>query len=552
MLLPINLTGQSYTSRSKPLSAQVCRNFYPEPQNDAAAFSKFALMPFPGYSLFSSTIPNITALTYSTSLDLSSQITAANTGEGMKFGDSGSKLYILVGGAQDSVFQYNLSTAYDISTASYASKSFSVNTQDSDPQGLAFNDDGTKMYMAGNFNDAIYQYTLSTAWDVSTASYDSVSLDISSQALIAEGIAWGDSGLKLYVVNNLSGNKTIYQYTVTTAYDLSTASYASKSLDVSTESSNPKSMAFFNNGASFLLAHGAPSPSANIFEYSLSTAWDISTASYTGTSFTLTEDTPIGLQVTSTKFWIHGYANRHVYEYTTTQTSTTNRGLFEHQGTMYIVYGTNLYSVDSAGTQTSLGTILGSGQCIFAGIDTNVVICSETHAYVWDGSTVTEITDVDLETPTGCAYLNDQIIFDGNNGRFCTSDVGDATSINSLNYATAESNADNLLRPYVMGQVLYLMGDRTIEQWWNSGSGNPPFDRIEGGIIQVGLRAAYSVADNGDAMYFLGDDLRVWAVSGSTKKIISKTAISNAIEGYTTTTDAIGTYFTFQGQGFYL
>jgi hypothetical protein len=59
------------------------------------------------------------------------------------------------------------------------------------------------------------------------------------------------------------------------------------------------------------------------------------------------------------------------------------------------------------------------------------------------------------------------------------------------------------------------------------------------------------VADNGDAMYFLGHDLRVWAVSGTSKKIISTIAISNAIEGYTTVSDAAGTYFTFQGQGFY-
>ena len=40
------------------------------------------------------------------------------------------------------------------------------------------------MYVVGSSLDTVYQYALSTAWDVSTASYDSVSLSVSSQDIL--------------------------------------------------------------------------------------------------------------------------------------------------------------------------------------------------------------------------------------------------------------------------------------------------------------------------------------------------------------------------------
>ena len=48
----------------------------------------------------------------------------------------------------------------DLSTASYDSVSFSVNAQDTNPYGIAFNNDGSKMYMVGDANDSVYQYTV--------------------------------------------------------------------------------------------------------------------------------------------------------------------------------------------------------------------------------------------------------------------------------------------------------------------------------------------------------------------------------------------------------
>jgi hypothetical protein len=73
----------------------------------------------------------------------------------------------------DAVYEYNLSTGFDISAAVY-SQSFSVAAQDTAPTALAFNNDGTKMFVLGSTGDDVNEYTLSTGFDVSTASLRSL------------------------------------------------------------------------------------------------------------------------------------------------------------------------------------------------------------------------------------------------------------------------------------------------------------------------------------------------------------------------------------------
>jgi len=145
------------------------------------------------------------------------------------------------------------------------------------------------------------------------------------------------------------------------------------------------------------------------------------------------------------------------------------------------------------------------------------------------------------------------MIYDGDNGRFATSDAGDATSINGLNYAAAESNADDLLRVYRFNQLLLNFGAKTMEPWYNSGAGNPPYDRIEGGILSVGISAIYSVSNNDNFVYWLGDDRQVYRTTGQDRgQAVTTTALAHEIAGYSTVSDAVGNAFTFDGQNFYM
>jgi len=119
-------------------------------------------------------------------------------------------MYIL-GDSTNSVYQYTLSTAFDLSTASYDSVSFSVSGQEAIPYGIAFNTDGTKMYIVGDNTNSVYQYSLSTGFDLSTASYDSVSFSVSGQESTPTGIAFNTDGTKMYMLGSI--NDSVYQYT---------------------------------------------------------------------------------------------------------------------------------------------------------------------------------------------------------------------------------------------------------------------------------------------------------------------------------------------------
>jgi len=164
----------------------------------------------------------------------------------------------------------------DFSTATYNSVSFSTSAQNAGMLGLAFSTDGTKMYTSGTSgSEVVYQYTLTTAWDLSTASYASKSFDVSTQVTTAYDVDFSNDGTGMYVMDN--GTDTIYQYTLSTAWDVSTASYASKSFSVASQDSNPTGFTF-NNDGSKLYVSGLGSN--NTFQYDLSTAYDISTASY--------------------------------------------------------------------------------------------------------------------------------------------------------------------------------------------------------------------------------------------------------------------------------
>jgi DNA-binding beta-propeller fold protein YncE len=214
---------------------------------------------------------------------------------GIAFNSDGTKLYV----ASAAIWQYSLSSAYDISNPTYENKTFSFSSQDGAPSGIQFNNDGTKLYMSGASNHKVFQYSLSSAYDVSTASYDSKSLSSSSvlygftfnnngtkiylartNATITEhslstaydvstagsgtvfnlqsgtsaaGIAFNSDGTKLFVVDNDTGYG-VYQYNLSTAYDISTASYASLSLSTQSENTNPRQIVFNNNGSKLFVA----------------------------------------------------------------------------------------------------------------------------------------------------------------------------------------------------------------------------------------------------------------------------------------------------------
>ena len=201
------------------------------------------------------------------------------TAEAVAFSSDGGKMYIL-GWVTDTVYQYSLSVAWDISTASYDNVSFSVNTQESAPVAMYFKPDGTKMYISGQ-NGRIFQYSLSIAWDMSTASYDSINYNTyPGQTIYPYGIHFKLDGSKMYIMGNdyMNGYKgAIYQYSLSTPWDVNTASYE-KSFDISSQGSGDWYYDIDSNSDGNLFH--VVDDNGYVYQYSLSIAWDVGTAVY--------------------------------------------------------------------------------------------------------------------------------------------------------------------------------------------------------------------------------------------------------------------------------
>ena len=243
---------------------------------------------------------------------VSFDVTQDSTITGMCFNGDGTKMYVC-GEGTDTVYQYSLSSAYDLSTASYDSVSLSVASQQGAPRSVVFNNDGSALYIVGTSAAAVHQYTLTTPYDLSTGSYASKTVSVSTQELYPCGVIFNNDGASMYVVG--SQNDTVYQYTLSTPFDVSTASYASKSMSVNSEQTSPTGLAFNSDGTKIFVI-GETTPKIN--QYTLSSAYDISTGSYDSVSYTYSEGTvprDIVWGNSGNKFYIPDSGPDDIYQY---------------------------------------------------------------------------------------------------------------------------------------------------------------------------------------------------------------------------------------------
>ena len=96
----------------------------------------------------------------------------------------------IVGSIGDDVNEYTLSVAFDVASASFVD-SFSVASQETKPSDIAFSKSGMKMFIVGYKGNDVNEYTLSTAWDVSTASFVDL-FSVASEDVSPSGIAFGN------------------------------------------------------------------------------------------------------------------------------------------------------------------------------------------------------------------------------------------------------------------------------------------------------------------------------------------------------------------------
>ena len=181
--------------------------------------------------------------------------------QGFKFSNDGTKLWVIYGKfyTYGRIYQYNLPNPYDISDISDQSfidheigdqTNNALNVTDSKVRSawdIGVSNDGTKFYILDNFTLKIYQYTSTQSNDINGLPTDSgrlklwaslydAFLDFSGVANASEckHLVFNNTGSKLYISNK----QNIYEYSMTTNFDISTATLTNTFSNITVSQNN--------------------------------------------------------------------------------------------------------------------------------------------------------------------------------------------------------------------------------------------------------------------------------------------------------------------------
>lgn len=229
-----------------------------------------------------------------------------------------------------------------------------------------------------------------------------------------------------------------------------------------------------------------------------------------------------------------------------------DRGWHEMAGVLYVAQGTALYRVEAGGGLTSLGSVPGNDRAIFADDGTNLYFVANGALYKYNGTSISTVSQSVIGSPSWVAYINKQFILGGDGQTYAVSNVGDGNTWNALNVQDAEVSPDDLIRGYVFTQLVYMLGAKSTEPHYNSGVGNPPFDRQDTALVNVGIAGKHAVTNTDSFMYFLGDDRKFYQVIGASSRPIPSANVSDDVDAFSVVSDCIASSVTVHGQNFVL
>lgn len=200
-------------------------------------------------------------------------------------------------------------------------------------------------------------------------------------------------------------------------------------------------------------------------------------------------------------------------------------------GRAFVVSATQLYEIFEDNTQTLRGTLTSDvGAVTMDENVTQLAICDGEKIYIFNYGTNTFSTPSLAASPAlTVTELDGYFIYNTDNGQFYISALADGTSWSALDFATAESSPDGLVRVLKANGQLWLQGSVTTEPWYNSGDLEFPFERVPGAKMQVGVASAYASLEIDNTIIFLGRTKEgqgiVYRASGYVPKRISTFAI---------------------------
>lgn len=218
------------------------------------------------------------------------------------------------------------------------------------------------------------------------------------------------------------------------------------------------------------------------------------------------------------------------------------RGCLEMNGIAYFVSGNKFYSIDDTGAGTLLGVgITGSGMVSLDGNGFEIVIVNGVfgYSYLVSDGTFVQISDADFEPANTVTVINNIFAFDqlGTN-KFTISNLLDGRTYDA-DFASAESNPDFVKVVKNRNGVLLVFGAKTIEPWDHTGGTDFPFLRFKSNTADRGIAGPLALVLENQSVYFLGEDIVFYILSGMSITRISTHALEREWRAYGTTSDAI-------------
>jgi hypothetical protein len=195
-------------------------------------------------------------------------------------------------------------------------------------------------------------------------------------------------------------------------------------------------------------------------------------------------------------------------------------------------------TVSIGGTSGTARSSSGSfSETIIAGSSGTITFTGSGFTGTLDNVTVTpssfeQVTDADLPSPClSVDFIGGYfVVVKGATGQFFISALYNGFAWDALDFATAESEPDNLVTAINGLDQLILAGEDSTEIWTNTGAADFPFQKISGAKIEKGCAAGDTFKSVNSTLIWVGQDrngsLELYQATGFTPKPISTPAIA--------------------------
>lgn len=232
------------------------------------------------------------------------------------------------------------------------------------------------------------------------------------------------------------------------------------------------------------------------------------------------------------------------------------RGLIEVGDKFLVVSGAVLAEIDVSGVSTEVAGVPGTSVVSMAHNDKpssrQTVIAVDGNRFVYEGGTLSAITDVDIPPPVSVAYLNQRIIYAAADGSIVPSAVDEATDVSSLDEVTAEASPDNLVGIVQHNQEIWALGTESTQVFSDTGNSTAPLRPNPSIVIPKGCIGRGTIALLDVDLFWVGDDGVVYRAAGAQLQRLSHHGVEKSIRETSDKSTIEALSYNYSGHAFYV